>query len=123
MAANGESSVKENTAQRLYRYRKFVSPETNENEDLKQQLLNSDSCLIPIMLDQNSPTETGGEETKKAFLVHLQIRKMAVTVYTSEAFGPEENSIAHIDDDAKSLNSDEMMDTADEITIPATPTS
>ena len=48
---------------------------------------------------------------------------MAVTVYTSEAFGPEENSIAHIDDDAKSLNSDEMMDTADEITIPATLTS
>ena len=51
MAANGESSVKENTAQRLYRYRKFVSLETNENEDLKQLLLNSDSCLIPIMLD------------------------------------------------------------------------
>ena len=71
------------------KHRKFVPFEGESlSEELKQRLLDSDSCLIPILLDETTPTiEADAVESKKVYLVHLQIRKMIVTVYTSEEYG------------------------------------
>ena len=97
---------------KIVKLRKFIPFEGEESfsEEFKQRLLDSDSCLIPILLDESTPTiEAGTVEARKVYLVHLQIRKMIVTVYTSEEYGHDgEKAVA-------SQNSDEMADTADEI--------
>ena len=53
-------------------------------------ILSSDSVLIPIWVGHtgivSEPTDSHQslQEIKQVYLVHLQIGKMAVTVYTSE---------------------------------------
>ena len=116
MAAEGEMSAYKEAqpSTKIFKYRKFVPFEgTNFTEDFKQSLLDSDSCFIPILLDENTQTiePSTSVELRKVFLVHLQIRKMIDTVYTSEEYGQDgEKALSH--------NSDEMADTADEINVP-----
>ena len=74
---------------------KFDVP--NLTVDQKIGILSSDSVLIPILIGKQSGTLTvindnldesaeAPFEVKQAYLVHLQISKMAVTVHTSEDF-------------------------------------
>ena len=64
----------------------------------KIRILASDSLLIPILIGhdgivvsnmEDDSTDKANQECKQVFLVHLQVRKMAVTVYTSEEFAGE----------------------------------
>ena len=88
-------------------------------------MLSSDSLLIPVVLDLgNGPfvdvdrSELQALDPKKqAFLVHLQVGKLEVTVYTNEEFAAEEKEAAgnndkkDIDD---SINSDEVSNDGNE---------
>jgi len=88
--------------------------------DQKIGILSSDSVLIPITLGQETNIIThmldsvySPAEIKQVYLVHLEISKMAVTVYTNEEFA-EEKDVTTANDDKDSLNSDELDDDADE---------
>ena len=109
----------------MIQFNKFVFAE-QINEDFKRSALDSESVLIPICLEPNSCPD---QEVRQAFLVHLQIRKMAVTVYTSEQFAAEEtqppiaddfNKISEKDGDAESCNSDELGEDCDEFNVAPT---
>jgi len=92
----------------------------------KKTLLDSESVLIPVIIDQDGAiTVTDGEaalsteEKKQVFLVHLQVGKMAVTVYTSKDYAEENveypEAETAIPDDT---NSDELNDSGDEFSVP-----
>ena len=87
---------------------RFVHSTANQTLTLEQKIgiLAADSVLIPIMIGNDygvvvTPQATEertsaaaahcqNQEVKQVFLVHLQIRKMAVTVYTSEEAANED---------------------------------
>ena len=91
---------------------RFVHATANQTLTLEQKIgiLAADSVLIPIMIgndygvvvspeasDERSsvaPAHCQNQEVKQVFLVHLQIRKMAVTVYTSEEAANEDSKPA-----------------------------
>ena len=88
----------------------------------KNTLKFAESVLIPIIISQDGTiTVTDGktgfstQERKQAFLVHLQIGKMAVTVYTSKAFA-EDGDVEDPEPDvnAADTNSDELNESGDE---------
>ena len=60
----------------------------------------SDSCFIPIVLDRK----------RQVYLVHLQAKKMKVTVFTSDEYEDESNSE---DSDAKEFTHVDLVDTGD----------
>jgi len=88
-------------------------------------MLTTDSVLIPVLIDKDCNFEihdgdsgsAPAEEKKMAFLVHLQVGKLEVTVYTNEEFAAEEKEAAgnndkkDIDD---SINSDEVSNDGNE---------
>ena len=60
----------------------------------------SDSCFIPIVLDRK----------RQVYLVHLQAKKMKVTVFTSDEYEDESNSE---DSDAKEFTHVDVLDAAE----------
>ena len=94
----------------------------------KNTLKFAESVLIPIIISQDGTITVTDEKTvfstqerKQAFLVHLQIGKMAVTVYTSKAFA-EDGDVEDPEPDAnlRDTNSDELNESGDEFQIPQT---
>jgi len=92
----------------------------------KNTLKFAESVLIPIIISQDGTITVTDEKTvfstqerKQAFLVHLQIGKMAVTVYTSKAFA-EDGDVEDPEPDAnlRDTNSDELNESGDEFQIP-----
>ena len=61
----------------------------------------SDSCFIPIVLDKK----------KQVYLVHLQAKKMQVTVFTSDEYEDDSQSEQS---DAKEFTHVDLVDTAEE---------
>ena len=106
-------------------------------------ILAADSVFIPIIIDNEGVIVSDAaeqatflnQEVKQVFLVHLQVRKMSVTVYTSKEYGAEdarqpvnsdndneEMAVAEDQNESGSNNSDELGDDCDEFTI-AQPTT
>ncbi len=77
---------------------------------------------MPVLVDQDgvslstqgADSGSAPSEKKSAYLVHLEVSKMAVTVYTNEEFAEENVQQTGNDDDRDSLNSDELDADADE---------
>ena len=78
---------------------------------------------MPVLVDQDgvslstqgADSGSAPSEKKSAYLVHLEVSKMAVTVYTNEEFAEEKDAQqTGNDDDQDSLNSDELDADADE---------
>jgi hypothetical protein len=72
-----------------------------------------------IVITEYSESGLSPQEAKQIYLVHLQVGKMAVTVYTSKDYAAEnvdETEVeAAIPDDT---NSDELNDSGDEFSVP-----
>ncbi len=91
--------------------------------DQKIGILASDSVFVPITLGGSgeeivtkyADQASKPAEMKQVYLVHLEVSKMAVTVYTNEEFAEEKDTQqTGNDDDQDSLNSDELDADADE---------
>ena len=122
-------------------------------EEFKHNSLNSDSLFVPIIVEEPLSQVSDGDDEddpepafepatglnqrfrQNFFLVHLQVRKMSVTVYTSKEYGAEdgrqhfnsdndneEMAVAEDQNESGSNNSDELGDDCDEFTI-AQPTT
>ena len=85
-------------------------------------ILSSDSVLVQIIINSHGIVVNEGAETKflcqdvqHVYLVHLQIGKMAVTVYTSKAFA-EDGDVEDPEPDVNpaDTNSDELNESGDE---------
>ncbi len=79
---------------------------------------------MPVLVDQDgvslstqgADSGSAPSEKKSAYLVHLEVSKMAVTVYTNEEFAEEKETqqTGNDDGDLDSQNSDELDADADE---------
>ncbi len=80
---------------------------------------------MPVLVDQDgvslstqgADSGSAPSEKKSAYLVHLEVSKMAVTVYTNEEFAEEKDAqqtTGNDDGDLDSQNSDELDADADE---------
>lgn len=89
-------------------------------------ILSSDSLLVPIIIGSNgavvnesAKTYVSHQNMKQVYLVHLQVGKMAVTVYTSKEFAEDVNvEDPEAEANPGDTNSDELNETGDEFSIP-----
>ena len=78
--------------------RAFALP--NLSEDDKARILQSDSLLMPVLVDKKSVVEalrdgdsgSAPHERRMAFLVHLNVSQLVVTVFTTEEFADDKDA-------------------------------
>ena len=66
-------------------------------EEHKRAMINADSVLFAVVINDEGKPEIFNDEAdakkheKQIFLVHLQVGKMSVTVYTSAQYTPDDD--------------------------------